>query len=358
MIHAFMTPEVSIVIPSYNSENTIIPLVSSIYRSQKVNLAKVEVVMVDDHSSDKTAGLLEKFKLRHRKLTIRIVILKKNKGPARARNVGARNARGRVLFFLDSDVILYKNSLYELFKSFDDPDIHALTGVWDRKQKKQAFFPKFKALRDWSYWINERDPKHYYYLFSTRVAAIDRGLFLRLGGFDEGYKAALVEDIELTYRIARRYAVVFNPKVKVHHEFEDFIPIAKKYFWRSFYWSKIYRERKKFDPVATTGKEALTTISAGTLLGLMILWIVTRGVIGKIRVMGLMPAVDSTFLALMALFLVIHLWGVRKFLGFCYTEEGIGFAVKSFVIGFILYIIILSGAIFSMVWYSNFRFHR
>ncbi len=225
-----------------------------------------------------------------------------------------------------------------------------MTGVWDKKQKSRKFFPKFKALRDWSYWINERDPRNYYYLFSTRVAAIDRKLFLRLGGFDETYKAALVEDIELTYRIARRYAVVFNPKVKVAHEFEDFWIVAKKYFWRSFYWSKIYRERKKFDPVATTGKEAVTTISAGMLVILVISYI---GIRFTIYDLGFKNELISLleFLNLTSLFLIlfIHLYGVRKFLWFAGKEEGIIFAIKSFFTGIALYLMILAGAAYSFI---------
>lgn len=354
-----MFPFVSIVIPAYNAGSTIIPLLSSIYHSQKADLASIEVIVVDDHSLDNTIDLINKFILNHPKLEIKILKLGKNKGPAHARNAGAKAAgigkreagsmKKHVIFFLDSDVVLHKKSLYELMRSFEDPDIHALTGVWDKKQRSHDFFPKFKALRDWSYWINERDPKHYYYLFSTRVAAIDRGLFMRLGGFDETYKAALVEDIELTYRIARRYAVVFNPKVTVYHEFELFWPIAKKYFWRSYYWSKIYRERKKFDPVATTNKEALTTVSAGAIAGLGVLSIVL-GIMYYVLGIKLENFVFIKYLIINAflLILLIHLLGVRKFLWFCYKEEGIVFALKAFITGFILYLVILSGAGLSM----------
>jgi hypothetical protein len=152
-----------------------------------------------------------------------------------------------------------------------------------------------------------------------------------------------VEDMELTYRIARRFAVVFNPKVIVHHEFEDFWPIAKKYFWRSYYWSKIYRERKKFDPVATTWKEALTTISAAGLVGSVLLLGVIRGIREIRGVRGLEQAEILLFATFFLLFL-IHFWGVRKFLWFVAREEGIVFAIKSFFTGIILYLVILAGA--------------
>src|SRR3989344_1636048 len=255
---------ISIVIPAYNSQASVGRLLRSIFNSRNVDFRGFEVIVVDDKSTDKTVKEAKKFK-------VRIISLNKNSGPAKARNIGVKYSKGKIVLFLDDDVVLFRNTLFEVVNSFkNDPDLFALTGVWTKEQRSRKFFPKFKALRDWSYWINERDPRNYYYLFSTRVAAIDRKLFLRLGGFDTTYKAALIEDIELTYRIARRYAVVFNPKVIVRHEFEDFTPIARKYFWRSYYWSILYQDRKKFDPVATTSKEAVTTLSAGFLAGFLV----------------------------------------------------------------------------------------
>lgn len=334
----------SIVIPAYNSQETILPLLDSIKKSQKVDWGEIEIIIVDDKSSDQTVSVVS-FK-RPGLSKLRVVALKKNEGPANARNVGVKYAKGKIVLFLDADVVLYKNTLFEIVKSFrNDPDLFALTGVWDKKQKSRSFFPKFKALRDWSYWINERDPKNYYYLFSTRIAAIDRGLFERLGGFDTTYKSALVEDIELTYRIAKRYAVVFNPKVMVRHEFEDFWPVAKKYFWRSFYWSKIYRDRKKFDPVATTGKEAMTTLSAGAVVFFSVVFLLSDlgnlGDLSKIALIGLI------------IMGIIHLFGVRKFLLFAGREEGVVFAVKSFFVGIALYLAILGGAGLSVVSRTN-----
>ena len=338
----------SIIIPVYNSRNSIISLLNSLITAKKVDFKEIELILVDDCSEDNSLELIEKWlTLQGSTLQkVKTLSLKKNSGPALARNIGVKYAKGKVVLFLDSDVEVYSNTLFEIIRSFkNDPDLHALTGVWDKKQKGHKLFQKFKALRDWSYWINERDPRNYYYLFSTRVAAIDRQLFLRLGGFDTTYKAALVEDIELTYRIAKRYAVVFDPKAIVHHEFEDFWPIFRKYFWRSYFWSRIYRERKKFDPVATTGKEALTTISAGGLVVFSVLTLLSYlGNLGNLRYFLL-----STFYFLLA----IHLFGVRKFLWFVYQEEGLIFAFYSFFTGIALYLAILSGAAYSLLWNSR-----
>lgn len=340
----------TIVIPAYNSRGTIVALLKSIFTSKSVDFSRIEIIIVDDHSVDATVDEIALYFKRKKTAPadFRIIKLKKNVGPASARNTGVKFARGKVVLFLDSDVELYPQSLSELISNFSrDKDMFALTGVWSKNQRSRRFFPKFKALRDWSYWINERDPKNYYYLFSTRIAAINRALFLRLGGFDTTYKAALVEDIELTYRIARRYAVVFNPKIMVRHEFEDFLPIAKKYFWRSYFWSRIYRERKKFDPVATTSKEAVTTLSAGMLFFLILIYLFLRIMNYELRIMN----ISLSFITLASIFIILltHLWGVRKFLSFVLKEEGPVFAVKSFFVGIVLYLVILSGAAYSLV---------
>lgn len=329
-------PFLSIIIPAYKAEKTIIPLLDSVFKSSFSDFERqrktrfsaesggssFEVIVVDDCSPDNTGKVIKRYGR-----GVEYHRLKKNSGPAKARNAGAKLAQGKILLFLDSDVRLYKNTLGEIAHCFQkDPDLYAMTGVWNKTQKTKKFFPRFKALRDWSYWINERDQRGYYYLFSTRIAAIDKELFLRLGGFDESYKGALVEDIEFTYRIARRYAVVFNPKMKVRHEFEDFWPIAKKYFIRAKQWSRLYPSRRKFDPVATTQKEAITAFAATAILIFFILGFFWQ---------------SFWWLSLVAF--LIHFWGVSKFLLFVFQEEGLIFSLQSLVVGWILYLIIVAG---------------
>lgn len=335
-----MKPYLSIIIPYYNSASTIRALLASIAASKKA--PAFEVIIVDDGSKNgiatppPLAGARDD--KRWLKVNLRLLTLKHNRGPAVARNRGAKVARGQFLVFLDSDVELFPDTLYELAKVFkDDPDVVALTGVWVKEQRSMAFFPNFKALRDWSYWINERDKSGYYFLFSTRIAAIKKAVFDRLGGFDESYNAALVEDIELTYRIARRYAIIFAPRVRVRHEFEGFFPIAKKYFWRSFYWTRLYQSRKKFDPVATTLSEAVTTLSGVGVVGLSCFTILSY--LSDLSYLSNLSGVG------LAAVLALHLFFVRRFLMFLYQEKGLLFAIRGFFTGLALYLFIFAGAL-------------
>jgi glycosyltransferase involved in cell wall biosynthesis len=345
-----MKPYLSIIIPYHNSETTIGRLVASIFSSIKAPV--LEVIIIDDGSKHEltiTGDELSGF----RRKPVRIFRQKHNKGPAAARNKGAKLARGKFLVFLDSDVELFPDTLHNLARVYlEDPDVVALTGVWVKEQRTEDFFPNFKALRDWSYWINERDKSGYYFLFSTRIASIKKTVFLRLGGFDEKYPGALVEDIELTYRIARRYAIIFAQDVRVRHEFEPFWPIAKKYFLRAYYWTKLYAERKKFDPVATTLQEAITAISGVGVVGLLGVafiagaigyWAMMSGV--SHAVIDVIQTANSIIMISWACVLILHTFLVRKFLAFMAKEKGIWFAVRGYFTGLILYCFISAGAL-------------
>lgn len=322
------TPYLSIIIPAYNASETLERLLASLRKSTFKNF---EVIIGDDASNEQY--LVGK--------GITIVRLTRNKGPAAARNAAVKRAKGNVLVFLDADVTCYPDTLVNIAQKFhEDPDLTAITGVWDKHQHTKSFFPQFKALRDWSYWTNERERDGYYYLFSTRVAAIRRDVFTRLGGFNEAFRQ--MEDVELTYRIAKRYAIIFAPDVRVHHEFEGFFAIAKKYFWRSFYWTKLYGARRKFDPVATTISETATAVTG--------VGVIAVSGVGSI-VYFLLPFawVRSVTLVAAALFLLFHLFLLRKFLWFVYREKGIGFVCKAFVTGLVLYTIILAGSAYYQV---------
>jgi glycosyltransferase involved in cell wall biosynthesis len=297
-----------------------------------------EVIVGDDASrTEKPTVLLKQMKKKIGKKYPRFVRLTLNQGPAAARNAAARLAKGKIIVFLDADVSVYPETLKRIAMKFtNDPDLTALTGVWDKDQKTQAFFPQFKALRDWSYWTNERDRNGYYYLFSTRIAAIKRQVFRRLDGFNEAFRE--MEDVEITYRIARRYAIIFAPDVRVHHEFEGFWPIARKYFWRSFYWMRLYKERQKFDPVATTMKEAITTLTGAAVVATSLV---------AVFMFLFMPVASAYTLYITMGFLGIHIFSTQKFLLFVYREKGIVFAGKSLGMGLILCCFISAGALAS-----------
>lgn len=89
---------VSIITPAYNSARFIISTIQSV---QLQTYSDWELIIVDDCSKDETCRIVEQFiKLDKR---IRLIQLSENSGPANARNVALKAARGRYVAFLDSD---------------------------------------------------------------------------------------------------------------------------------------------------------------------------------------------------------------------------------------------------------------
>lgn len=91
-----MQPDVSFVIAAYNAEETLARAIDSALAQRGVS---VEVIVVDDCSSDRTLALAQSYA----DARVRVVPLERNGGPGAARNAGLDAARGRWVAVLDSD---------------------------------------------------------------------------------------------------------------------------------------------------------------------------------------------------------------------------------------------------------------
>lgn len=322
-------PFISLVIPAHNNYPSLTRLLKSIKTSVFTHFESIETIIVDDGSTlIKPIPTLP--------FLVKLFTLKTNKGPAYARNYGVSNAQGTYIIFLDADVVLKKNALQNAYDFFIQKKGKAFTGIWDKAQHTTQFFPQFKALRDHAYWFIEREQNARYYLFSTRIAGIEKKLFNDLGGFNTRYKKPTVEDIEFTYKIEKHTKIMFEPGIGVTHEFEPFVPLGVKYFLRSRDWIKLYMKRLRFDPVATSQKEAQKSIVAGLFTIFLFLSILFQ---------------SSTFYLLSSISFLSFLLMEYHFLTFLYKEKDLSFMLRAIPTALVLYIIIDVGSTWGLVEY-------
>lgn len=130
------TIELSIIIPCYNSEETLREAVKSCY-TQGFSSDKFEIVMVNDGSTDGTRDLIEKLAKEYE--NIKYISHDQNKGGGAARNTAVENSAADVIFCLDSDDILPPRTLNKMYayiqeKNCDGVGLHHSTKFIDRDQ--------------------------------------------------------------------------------------------------------------------------------------------------------------------------------------------------------------------------------
>ncbi|HOZ54404.1 MAG TPA: glycosyltransferase family 2 protein, partial [Bacilli bacterium] len=111
---------VSVIIPVYNTEKYISFAIESVLNQ---TLDNIEIIIINDGSTDNSKSIIEKYE--NDNITI---INKKNEGSGVARNIGVSKARGKYIFFLDSDDYLEKNALKKMYDIAETHNIGIVKG--------------------------------------------------------------------------------------------------------------------------------------------------------------------------------------------------------------------------------------
>jgi glycosyltransferase involved in cell wall biosynthesis len=201
-----MTVAISVVIPACDSRHNLARCLEALRQSDP---APVETVVVDDGSKDDTADVALGF-------GAKLLSTGHRRGPAYARNLGAKIATGDVLLFLDSDVCVKPDTLAKIARSFDaDPELDALMGSYDSTPGSQDFLSQYRNLMH-SYFHQTGAERAC--TFWSGCGAIRRNIFLEHSGFSEDYGRPAIEDIELGYRLMRaKRKIVLDRTVLVTH---------------------------------------------------------------------------------------------------------------------------------------------
>jgi len=110
----------SIIIPAYNAEKYIVDSILSILNSHKKN---IEIIVVNDGSSDNTVDIVNSLKQCDSKITL---INQENNGPGLARNAGLNAAIGNYIMFLDADDRVYTDEFIRLFDYIEVQEIDVI----------------------------------------------------------------------------------------------------------------------------------------------------------------------------------------------------------------------------------------
>jgi GT2 family glycosyltransferase len=204
---------------------------SSIYASSYKDF---EVLLIDDFSTDDSMDLARDY-------PCRTITMNKKSGPAAARNKGADEASGEILFFTDSDIIIGKDTLKMIAESIEGKN--AVAGMYARKPYKINFFSLYH-----NYYAHksQKETSSSTFMFHTSCGAIRKRVFRDLGGFDENMKKATVEDVEFGYRLMEAgYQVYLNKDLQViHFTNYSFSKLIKSYFYKSRDWSELLFARR------------------------------------------------------------------------------------------------------------------
>lgn len=197
-------PLVSVIIPCFNAESYIEETLQSILKS---TYPKIEIIIIDDGSTDKTIRVIEDYQGNHANIKI---IQQQNCGPGAARNAGVRMAKGEAIAFLDADDIWDATKIEKQMCHFkpgtliytDRINFGDLGGL-SEKQSESVNQPEGSVFPELFLQGN---------FVTMSSVLLHKDDFQNAEGFDENPEIAGVADWDLWLRMARAVRFKFIPE--------------------------------------------------------------------------------------------------------------------------------------------------
>ncbi len=211
---------VSILIPGYNEEKSIEETIKHV---MELNYPKdkIEVIVINDGSTDKTKKIVEKLISKYPNLKL---INKENSGKADSLNQGIKISQGELIAVVDSDSFPSKDSLRKLTGYFNNPNMGAVTSFVEVRNKNQNLFAKIQSLEYMILgWARKLlDFVDSVYVTNGPLSVYNKKHLLKVGGFDP---KSVTEDIDITWNmLSHNYktAMCLDAKVStiVPHKFK------------------------------------------------------------------------------------------------------------------------------------------
>ena len=237
-------PFVSVVVPVYNGESTIADVLRCI---SELNYPedKVEVIVVDDGSSDGTVPIVKEYPV--------ALIQKGHGGYPSTMNAGARVATGEIVVIVDADIYLEQDWLTLIVAEFNDPEVGIVSGYIATKPTA-GFWARVVGFESEDRY--DRMRSGYVDFITSASTAYRREVFEQVGFFNEKLRRGSDED--LAQRALRAsWKIVLQKDAVCYHEW---VPSLGKYFKnqvlnmvyqiKNFFWSPELMRGKEQHPVS------------------------------------------------------------------------------------------------------------
>ena len=247
------------------------------------------------------------------------------RGPAHARNLGAGEATGNVLLFLDADVEIAPDALERIRDAFaTSPDLVALFGSYDNAPACRGVVSQFRNLLH--HHTHTSHPGRAASFWSG-CGAIRSAAFFDVGGFDDDFRHPSVEDIELGLRVqAAGGRIVLDPAVQCKHH--------KSWSLRSMVMTDIFRRAVPWTQLILESHDLPVTLNldwGNRLCGAAALFSA-----------GLVPlsiAIRSWWpLLAVPVVLLAMAWMHLDFYQLCLRRRGVAFAFAAFALHWLFYL--------------------
>ncbi len=208
----------TVIIPTYNRSALLGRALRLLLDEQTAAPSDYELVVVDDGSTDGTPEVVKAVGAPESRLRY---FRQENQGPAAARNLGVREAKGKIVLFTGDDCLPDRRLIEEHLRAHDRSGDVGVVGhvAWhpDLELTPLMLFLDQGAQFGFGY-IN--DPDHVSaWSFYTANCSVQRHWIEEVGGFDEDFENAAYEDIELAYRMQQRglRIIYHRPALTYHH---------------------------------------------------------------------------------------------------------------------------------------------
>jgi len=320
--------QLSVVVPAFNAAHCLERVVEALRRAMPDG---AELVIVDDQSSDGTGELARRLADCYIRQDVR-------QGPGAARNRGAEVARGPLIAFVDSDVVVHDDALRIMLDVLNQDDsVAAVFGSYDDRPDVSGSVARYRNLLH-----------HHIHQTSAREAGtfwsgcgmLHKLAFAGVGGFDvERFPEPSIEDIDLGLRLRDAgYRIVLERRALCTHlkEWTLSSMFHTDVFKRAAPWTKLMLQRERVPSDLNTGMR--DRVSA-TLVLIAIACLVLSVVDPKVSVSSLVA-------------ISIVAWLNRGLLARCVSNGGIRFGVRC--LGLHLIYLTYASATFACVWIANF----